>query len=128
MSHGWPTLMTLLMPKLRATLMIAVSVATMSYLGGCSRSGKSAEGPGSIESSSENPVADPKAIANLDEGERQIEVAGGDCAAACNGVTMMTRARVTLCSPRTSSCSDAERREGDARRRVAGFCDTCGGP
>jgi hypothetical protein len=108
--------------------MIAVTVATMSHLGGCSGSGKPAVAPAAIEGSSETPVADPKAIANLDEGERQIEVAAGDCGAACGGVSMMTKARVALCSPRTSACADAERREGDARRRVAGFCDACGGP
>lgn len=71
------------------------------------------------------PVEDPKAIADLDAGERRIEVAAGDCAAACDGVAMMARARLKLCSPRTSGCDNAERRENAARRNVAAFCDPC---
>jgi hypothetical protein len=71
------------------------------------------------------PVEDPRAIADLDTGERRIEVAGGDCAAACDGVALMARARLKLCSPKTSACDDAERRENDARRNVASFCDPC---
>ena len=109
-------------------LMIAWSLATMSHLGACSGSGKPAIAPGSLEGSSSTPVADPKAVADLDEGERRIEVAAGDCAAACGAMSTMTKARVTLCSPRTSACPDAERREGDAARRVAAFCGKCGEP
>jgi hypothetical protein len=71
------------------------------------------------------PVADPGAIADLDEGERRIEVSAGDCGGACEGLATMTHARIKLCSPRTSACDDAERREGDARRKVASFCDKC---
>lgn len=71
------------------------------------------------------PVEDPKAIADLDTGERRIEVAGGDCAAACDAVTLMARARLKLCSPKTSGCDNAERRENEARRKVASFCDPC---
>ena len=70
-------------------------------------------------------MADPKAIADLDAGERRIEVAGGDCAAACDAIGLITRARIKLCSPRTSSCDDAERREDEARKKVAGFCEPC---
>ncbi len=71
------------------------------------------------------PVSDPKAIADLDLGERRIEVAGSDCAAACSGLSTMTKARIKLCSPRTSACQDAEQREGDARKKVAAFCEAC---
>lgn len=71
------------------------------------------------------PVADPRAIADLDTGERRIEVAGGSCAAACQGLSTIVSARIKLCSPRTSACEDAERREGDARKKVAGFCEPC---
>jgi len=71
------------------------------------------------------PVADPKAVADLDTGERRIDVSGGDCAAACDAVGLMNRARIKLCSPRTSACDDAERREGDARKKVVGFCGPC---
>ncbi|MBI2390287.1 MAG: hypothetical protein HYV09_11925 [Deltaproteobacteria bacterium] len=69
------------------------------------------------------PIADPKARAALDEGERIVDVAGSDCAAACAGLAKMVRARVQLCSPRTTSCEDAERREGKARTHVAAFCE-----
>jgi hypothetical protein len=90
---------------------------------------RSANAPLTIQpqppASGSTPVADPKAIADLDTGERRIEVAGGDCAAACDGVALMTRARISLCSPRTSPCEDAERREGEARKKVAGFCEPC---
>lgn len=71
------------------------------------------------------PVADPKAIADLDLGERRIEVAGADCAAACGGLKLIFNARIKLCSPRTSACEDAERREGDAQKKVAAFCEAC---
>jgi len=70
-------------------------------------------------------VADPKALADLDTGERRIEVAGGDCAAACEALALMTRARIKLCSPRTSACDDAERREGGAQKKVVAFCGAC---
>ncbi len=71
------------------------------------------------------PVADPHAIERIDEGERRIGVAAGDCAAACSGLATITRARVSLCAPRTSACADAERREDAARRQVAAFCESC---
>jgi hypothetical protein len=102
----------------------AVIVVTWCAATACGN-GRHAAAP--IESSSSVPVADPKATAELDHGERMIKVAGGDCAAACSGLARMTTARITLCSPRTSACDDAERREGEARTRVAGFCD-CGAP
>lgn len=70
---------------------------------------------------------DPHALAQLDEGERRVQAAGGDCGAACAGLAKMTHARVKLCSPRSSACADAEKREGDARREVASFCDPCPG-
>ena len=74
------------------------------------------------------PVTDPKAVADLDTGERRIEVDGSDCAAACAGMTLITNARIKLCSPKTSACEDAEKRESDARKKVRSFCDPCEGP
>ena len=73
--------------------------------------------------SEKTPVADPKAMADLDVAERTLDAAGSDCAAACDAVRRMTSARLRLCSPKTSGCEDAERREGDGRRRVASFCE-----
>lgn len=71
------------------------------------------------------PVADPGALARLDAGERRIEVAAGDCAAACAGLAEITHARIDLCAPRTSACDDAEKRETAAHRQVASFCEPC---
>ena len=71
------------------------------------------------------PVVDPKAASDLDLGERRIEVAGSDCAAACSGFALINSARVKLCSPKTSACEDAEKREADARKKVLSFCDPC---
>lgn len=89
------------------------------------REGKGAKAPVEPLTTDGTPVADPKAIADLDLGERRVDVAGSDCAAACSGMSLMNRARIKLCSPRTSSCDDAERREGDARTKVAAFCEGC---
>lgn len=69
------------------------------------------------------PVADPKALVDLDEAERTLEAVGSDCGAACSALRRMNAARIKLCSPRTSSCDDAERREGEARTHVASFCE-----
>ena len=78
-----------------------------------------------LEDTSGSNATDSRALAELDEGERTVAVAAGDCASACGGVAQMVRARVKLCAPATSACSDAERREADARRKVAAFCDPC---
>jgi hypothetical protein len=75
--------------------------------------------------SESTPPSDPAALAELDRGERIIAVAGGDCAAACEALSVIVRARVKLCAPTTSSCADAERRETAATKQVASFCDPC---
>jgi hypothetical protein len=90
------------------------------------REGEGAKSAVTTPASGGTPVADPKAISDLDVGERRVDVAGSDCAAACGGVRLMNSARIKLCSPRTSACDDAEKREGDARKKVASFCDPCG--
>lgn len=71
------------------------------------------------------PVVDPAAGTTIDEAERTIEASGGDCAQSCAALGKMASARVKLCSPRTSACADAERREEDARRNVASYCGKC---
>jgi hypothetical protein len=78
-----------------------------------------------VSQTSEAPASDPAALAELDRGERVIAVAAGDCAAACEALGVIMRARVKLCSPSTASCSDAERREAAATKQVASFCDPC---
>jgi hypothetical protein len=117
---------------MRAELLLAMRSLVLTllvYASACS-GGSSGQGAKTVveppaSGTTSTPVADPKAIADLDLGERRIEVAGSDCAAACNGLTTMTRARIKLCSPRTSTCDDAEKREGDARKKVAAFCEAC---
>lgn len=74
---------------------------------------------------SESTPSDPAALADLDRGERIIAVAGGDCAAACEALGVVVRARVKLCTPASSACADAERREAAASKQVASFCDPC---
>jgi hypothetical protein len=69
------------------------------------------------------PVVDPAAVTAIDEGEHQIDTA--DCARSCAGLAKITQARVTLCSPRTTACDDAERREEIAKRKVVGACGAC---
>jgi hypothetical protein len=71
------------------------------------------------------PIVDPAAGTALDEAERTIEASGGDCAQSCSALGKMASARLKLCSPRTSACADAERREEDARRDVASYCGKC---
>jgi hypothetical protein len=71
------------------------------------------------------PIVDPAAGATIDEAERTIEASGGDCAQSCGALGKMASARLKLCSPRTSACADAERREEDARRNVASYCGKC---
>jgi hypothetical protein len=70
--------------------------------------------------------ADPQALTTLDEGEREIGAAAGDCGRACAGLGRVVRARAGLCVPRSTACVDAERREGVARKRVESFCEPCG--
>lgn len=71
-------------------------------------------------------VADPRALATLDEGERLIAAAAGDCGRACEGLGSVVRARAQLCAPRSAACEDAGLREREARGRVSAFCDPCG--
>jgi hypothetical protein len=71
------------------------------------------------------PVADPSAERAIEEAERSLAVAGGDCEAGCAAVAKIARARLRLCSPRTSACDDAERRDDEARRNVASYCGKC---
>ncbi len=72
------------------------------------------------------PAGDPAARAAIDEAEREIAAAAGDCAHACEGVERIARASVALCKPRSLACDDAQQREHEARARVATFCDPCG--
>ncbi|GAC1393851.1 MAG: hypothetical protein NVSMB47_01900 [Polyangiales bacterium] len=93
-------------------------------LAGC-RSSPSAPPRAPTASVESTPATDPAALADLDAGERVVEVAAGDCAAACRGLDAMASARLRLCTPRTSSCDDAERREDVARKKVVASCDPC---
>ena len=72
------------------------------------------------------PAGDPGERAAIDEGEREIAAAAGDCAHACEGVVKIAHASAALCKPRSLACDDAQRREHEARARVATFCDACG--
>lgn len=120
LGHGAGTVRGLMRP-LVLTLLVYATAACSGAAGGEGAKTVVVQPP----PSGGTPVSDPKAISDLDLGERRIEVAGSDCAAACAGLSTMTRARIKLCSPRTSACEDAERREGDARKKVAGFCEDC---
>ena len=91
---------------------------------GCAAS-KPSVGAAPISESSAPPIADPKAIQQLDEGERVLTVAGSDCGAACRGLGQISKARLALCTPRTSACADAEKREGAAIQHIAGTCEPC---
>jgi hypothetical protein len=100
------------------------TIVLCSLFFGCS--GRSSARPPAPTSASESqPVEDPAALKAIDEGERTIAVAGGDCAQSCGALARITSARVKLCSPRTSACPDAERREDEARRTVASYCGKC---
>lgn len=91
---------------------------------GCSpAAGNGSHVPTGVPAASTVPVPDPRASAELDEAERTLEAVGSDCASACSALRRMNGARIKLCSPRTSGCDDAERREGDARKHVAAFCE-----
>lgn len=79
--------------------------------------------PSAVPATTTAPIADPKAIAAMSEGERTLAAVGSDCAGACQALRRIMTARIQLCSPRTSACDDAERREDEARKHVASFCE-----
>jgi len=95
----------------------------VSVLGCAGAPSAPSHGPAPVPYEGHAPVADPKAQSELDEAERILDAAGSDCAAACGALHRMNKARVRLCTPRTSACEDAERREGAARTHVAAFCE-----
>ncbi|MGZ3420982.1 MAG: hypothetical protein ACXVEF_03715 [Polyangiales bacterium] len=98
------------------------TIVLCSLFCGCSGSGSTRPPAAASES---QPVEDPAALKAIDEGERTIEASGGDCAQSCGALAKITSARLKLCSPRTSACPDAERREDEARRTVASYCGKC---
>ena len=106
------------------TVVLSGALVTPACAPAATPSGSATVAP--VSQTSETPASDPSALADLDRGERIIAVAGGDCAAACEALSIVTRARVRLCSPATSSCEDAERREDAATKQVASFCEPCG--
>jgi hypothetical protein len=103
------------------TMRVRTIVLCLSFFG-CGHGGESRPPAAASES---QPVEDPAAGKSLDEAERTIEASGGDCAQSCSALAKMASARLKLCSPRTSACPDAERREDDARRTVTSYCGKC---
>ncbi len=93
---------------------------------GCAGAGASGEAASPGEASKTASGKGPEA--QLDEGERMIEVAGGDCGAACAGLARVTSAKKSLCSGTATSCEKASTREERAKKQVASFCDPCGAP
>ena len=72
------------------------------------------------------------ARSELDVGERELVVAGGDCRAACRALGSMDRAAGHLCElandgSERSTCEDAKTTLLGARDRVRTTCGSCPG-
>jgi len=96
--------------------------------GGATPRPNEAPAPSPSSSASTASSSSATAAAELDEGERMIEVAAGDCAAACSGLARIEGARAKACTSKSAACKDAQTREADAKKRVKSFCGECGGP
>jgi hypothetical protein len=119
-------LRSLVAPKFsRRTAAAALASSLVASLGAACGAEPAPVTPAPRPASSSVP-ADPHQMAVLDEGEREIAAAAGDCAQACEGLARVVHARIALCSPSSNACANAEKREADARSNVASFCDPCG--
>lgn len=76
--------------------------------------------------------ADPRftATEDLERGQRELDVAAGDCRNACRALGSMDRAAGRLCVlAKGQPCDDAKTRVYSARDRVKQTCGQCdGGP
>lgn len=69
------------------------------------------------------------AAEELDAGERQLAVAAGDCASACEALRHISHARTRLCVRASSpECLDATQRDRQASAQVASTCAPCDAP
>ena len=78
----------------------------------------------------ERSIAIGKAGQDLDTGQRELEVAAGDCRNACRALGSMDRAAGKLCELAAGSndaprCDDAKRRLYSARDKVRATCGRC---
>lgn len=74
-------------------------------------------------------VRDPSLRRAVEAAQRELELAGSDCAAACRALGSMERATARLCTLEEASCEDVRVRLLRSRERVRASCGGCpGGP
>ncbi len=86
--------------------------------------------PGSVAPARE--VTLGKARSDLDVAQRELDVAAGDCVAACRALGSMDRATGHLCglaqaTDERTRCEDAKTKVRGARDKVRTTCGTCPG-
>ncbi len=74
-------------------------------------------------------VRDPSLRRAVEAAQRELELAGSDCAAACRALGSMERATARLCALEETACEDVRVRLLRSRERVRASCGGCpGGP
>lgn len=72
---------------------------------------------------------DPSLRRAVESAQRELELAGSDCAAACRALGSMERATARLCTLEEASCEEVRLRLLRSRERVRTSCGGCpGGP
>jgi hypothetical protein len=74
-------------------------------------------------------LRDPSLHRAVEAAQRELDLAGSDCVAACRALGSMERATARLCTLEEASCEDVRQRLLRSRERVRASCGGCpGGP